>query len=98
MSFCARRSIAFALNSTINESFASRTTAAFAFDTHEPGRAGELPVVTKCAAADEAIIQTVIPGKCQNFLGIDDNLEACDAGSCWNHDFHGVHAVKVGHF
>ncbi len=27
VSFCARRSIAFALNSTINESFASRTTA-----------------------------------------------------------------------
>lgn len=32
------------------------------------------------------------------FLGIDDSVEACDAaaGFCWNHDFHGVHTVKVG--
>ncbi len=30
------------------------------------------------------------------FLGFNDNVEACDAGFCWNHDFHGVHTVKVG--
>jgi outer membrane immunogenic protein len=31
------------------------------------------------------------------YLGIDDNVEACEAaGTCWNHDFHGVHTVKVG--
>ncbi len=30
------------------------------------------------------------------FLGFDDNVETCDIGFCWNHDFRGVHTVKVG--
>ncbi len=30
------------------------------------------------------------------FLGIGDNIEACDGGSCFDHNFSGVHTIKVG--